>query len=107
MFYDVQHPDVPLRDFQAFRMDFSPHRFAGVVDRSQLQLPEQLLPLARGGVIPSDSLQRKLGCGPNFRFHWTPHLSRRFQPTRGTSWRFCPKIRRSMDSRTLGRSGAP
>src|ERR1700756_4620577 len=56
MVYDDCHPDVSLRDWEAFRDWVSPHPFDQVLDRSQAQLPNWYLPLARGAAIPNQRL---------------------------------------------------
>ena len=48
MLYDFDHPDVTLSDWQAFHKEFPPHLIAEVIDRSQLDLPDNFLPLAGG-----------------------------------------------------------
>jgi hypothetical protein len=50
------HPDVSLRDWEAFREWVSPHPFEKVLDRSKVRLPRWYLPLARGAAIPNKRL---------------------------------------------------
>lgn len=61
MFYDVDRPDVTLSDWQTFRKEFPSHLIDEVVDRTQLDLRDNFLPLARGGAIASTTLLRKAG----------------------------------------------
>ena len=67
MFNDADHPNIGLSDWTNFRKDFSPYRFAEVIDRSALNLPDWFVPLARGAAVPSDVVQRKVGCRPGSR----------------------------------------
>jgi hypothetical protein len=60
MIHEPGHPNTTLSDWQAFREDFSTHYFDEVIDRSELDLPDLMLPLARGGVIASDRWSRKV-----------------------------------------------
>jgi len=57
------HPDVPLRDWNAFRAGFSPFYLDEVINRDEVHLPEWFMPLARGVATPSDALLRRVG-------HW-------------------------------------
>jgi hypothetical protein len=45
------HPNVAPSDWEAFRKGFSPFSFAEVIDRSELDLPDWFVPLARGVAI--------------------------------------------------------
>ena len=68
MSYDVNHPDVPLSDWQKFRKRFPSNVIREVIDRSEIKLPEWFVPLARGVAIASDTLLRKSGyCRPSDR----------------------------------------
>lgn len=67
------HPNVTLNDWEAFRKGFSPFSFAEVIDRSELDLPDWFVPLARGVAIPTDHVLRKVGCRPGSHrpAYWT------------------------------------
>ena len=56
MLYDVGHPSVPMSDWQTFRKEFSPLLIGEVIDRSEINLPDWFVPLARGVAIASDAL---------------------------------------------------
>jgi hypothetical protein len=60
MVYDDCHPDVSLRDWEAFRDWVSPHPFDQVLDRRQARLPNWYLP-SRGAAIASPYLLRMAG----------------------------------------------
>ena len=85
MFNDADHPNIALSDWTNFREDFSPYRFAEVIDRSALNLPDWFVPLARGAAVPSDVVQRKVGCRPGSRrpAHWTHPSPDVFQANAG------------------------
>lgn len=61
MFHENGHPNVSLKDWKAFKKEFSPYLIKEVIDRSAIQLPHWLLPLARGIAIPSSHLLRVAG----------------------------------------------
>jgi hypothetical protein len=63
MFYDADHPDVLLSEWQRFARR-PPHLIAEVIDRSDVTLPDWFLPLARGVAIASDALLRVAGHRP-------------------------------------------
>jgi hypothetical protein len=76
---EPQHPNITQTDWKAFRRDFSPYRFGEVIDRSELDLPDGFMPLARGAVVPSDIVLRQVGCRPSshrppYWTHPTPDL---------------------------------
>jgi hypothetical protein len=64
MFYAYGHPDVALSDWQSFRTDFPPRLIREVIDRSEIQLPDWFVPLARGVAIASDPLLHRAGYYP-------------------------------------------
>ena len=61
MFYDIGHPHVTPSDWHAFLKEFSPHLADEVINRSETDLPDWFVPLARGVAIASDALLRKVG----------------------------------------------
>ena len=61
MFYDVDHPDVPLSEWPSFLKELPPHLIAEVIDRSKVGLPNWFVPFARGVAIASDALLREAG----------------------------------------------
>jgi hypothetical protein len=72
------HPDVPLRDWNAFRVGFSRFYLDEVINRDEVPLPEWFMPLARGVAIPSDALLRKLG-DRDFGCYWVETNSEVFR----------------------------
>jgi hypothetical protein len=60
MFHDVDHPRVPLSDWQTFK-NCPPRLIGEVIDRTEAQLPDWFVPLARGVALPSDALLRSVG----------------------------------------------
>jgi hypothetical protein len=56
MIYQEGHPYVPLADWQEFRKGFSPYLIDEVIDRSEIQLPDWFVPLARGVAIAGNHL---------------------------------------------------
>jgi hypothetical protein len=64
VFYDPDHPDVSLREWETFRKEFPRHLIAEVIDRSDAKLPDWLVPFARGVAIASDDLLRDVGYRP-------------------------------------------
>ena len=61
MFYDADHADVSLSDWQIFVKECPPFLIDKIIDRSEAKLPDCLVPLARGVAIASDALLRKAG----------------------------------------------
>jgi hypothetical protein len=67
MGFEFGYPNVSLADWQSFKAwqesckTFPSHLIDGVIDRSRLNLPDNVLPLARGGAIASTALLRKAG----------------------------------------------
>ena len=61
MIYDIGHPHVTPSDWHAFLKEFSPHLADEVINRSETDLPDWFVPLARGVAIASDALLRKVG----------------------------------------------
>jgi hypothetical protein len=59
MIYDVDHPHIPLSDWQTFRKEFSRYLIKEVIDRGEIALPDWFVPLARGVAIASDHLLHK------------------------------------------------
>ena len=71
MFYDVDHPNVSLSEWQSFLKDLPTHLIAEVIDRSRIGLPDWFVPFA-----PRDEKgDRSLGTPP-CRDH-APHMDRR------------------------------
>jgi hypothetical protein len=64
MFHEDDHPDTNLSDWMAFNKDFSPYLIEEVVDRSELNLVDWFVPLARGVAIASPALLRRAGYLP-------------------------------------------
>jgi hypothetical protein len=61
MFYDTDHPNVSLSEWERFLKELPTHLIAEVIDRSKSGLPDWFVPLARGVGIASDALLRKVG----------------------------------------------
>jgi hypothetical protein len=61
MFYDVDHPNVSLSEWQTFLKEPPPHLIGEVIDRSKLGLPWWFVPFARGIAIASNALLREAG----------------------------------------------
>jgi hypothetical protein len=61
MFCDVDHPEVPLSDWQTFVKAFPPHLIADVIDRRKIGLPNWFVPFAHGVAIASNALLREAG----------------------------------------------
>jgi hypothetical protein len=56
MIYKPTHSNTSLADWRSFCKDVPSFRFGQVIDRSELKIPDHLVPLARGAAIPSDAL---------------------------------------------------
>jgi hypothetical protein len=67
MFKEDGHPDVPLSDWTTFKRDYSPFRIEEVIDRSQIKLPDRIVPLARGIAVASPHLLKRAGYRPSSR----------------------------------------
>ena len=61
MFNEDQYPIVPLSGWRTFQKEFSPFIVDQVIDRENTRLPDWFMPLARGIVIPSKYLLRRVG----------------------------------------------
>jgi hypothetical protein len=61
MFFDVDHREIPLSNWQTFLKEPPPHLIAEVIDRSKLGLPWWFVPFARGVAIASHALLREAG----------------------------------------------
>jgi hypothetical protein len=61
MFYDTDHPNVSLSEWERFLKELPLHLIAKIIDRSEAKLPDWLVPLARGIGIASEILLRKAG----------------------------------------------
>jgi hypothetical protein len=81
MFSEEGHPDVALSDWETFRREFSPYLVEEVVDRTEIELPEWYVPLARGAAVPSSFLLQRAGyragshrargwCKPHYDLLW-------------------------------------
>jgi hypothetical protein len=64
MHYLDGHPNVSLPHWRTFCEGFPQYRFTQVIDRCELGLDDNVLPLARGGVIASDAWPRSIGYSP-------------------------------------------
>ncbi len=67
MIYEIEHPYTRLSDWKTFRKEHSPYLISEVIDRSEIDLPEWFLPLARGVAIASPYLLSMVGCGAGSR----------------------------------------
>jgi hypothetical protein len=61
MQYEAGNTDMSLAEWQTLRHYPPRHLFDEVIDRSELSLPDWYLPLARGGVVPSEPLLEQVG----------------------------------------------
>jgi hypothetical protein len=61
MFYDADHPDVSLSDWQTFVRECPSDLIAELIDWSEIGLPDWFVPLARGVGIASDALTSQSG----------------------------------------------
>jgi hypothetical protein len=61
MFYDVEHPEITLLEWERFCEEFPPHLIEDVIDRNNACLPDWFMPLAWGVAIASDELLREAG----------------------------------------------
>jgi hypothetical protein len=59
--FEDGHPDTPLSDWATFKRDFSRYQIEEVIDRSQIQLPDRIVPLARGIAVASPHLLSRAG----------------------------------------------
>jgi hypothetical protein len=64
MMFEVGHPHVPLVDWETFRKNPSPLLIGEVIGRSDNNMFEWFLPLARGAAIASDHLLPRAGYRP-------------------------------------------
>ena len=108
MFHDPEHPNTTSSDWQAFCRDFSRYRFAEVIDRSELNIPDEFVPLARGVAIPSEEVLRKVGCRPgSIRPANWKHPSRDvFHQSRGQWGPYRREKRRFLGHEPLGKRSA-
>ena len=67
MFNHVDHPDVPVRDWQKFLAYPSPYQANEVIARRECDLPDWYVPLARGVAIADDELLRYAGYDEGMR----------------------------------------
>ena len=67
MFHDKEHPDVSLHHWNAFKKHASPLLIEKVLDRDLIELPDWLVPLARGVATPSPYLLRQAGYSRRYR----------------------------------------
>jgi hypothetical protein len=66
-FNEVGHPSTSLSHWNAFHEYFPSLYFDELIERKELDLPDDILPLARGGVVASTRLLRLAGCRPGSR----------------------------------------
>jgi hypothetical protein len=65
MIFEDGHPDITLSDWESFRQwVVAGPMIEKVVDRSQMQLPPSVVPLARGVAVAGDGLLRMAGYDP-------------------------------------------
>jgi hypothetical protein len=64
MFYDADHPDVSLSDWQTFLRECPSDLIVELIDRSEIGLPHWFVPFARGVAIASDALLHRAGYRP-------------------------------------------
>jgi hypothetical protein len=67
MFFDEEHPDVSLSDWEGFQKFGSPYLIETFLDRSAANLPDRFVPLARGAATPSRYLLKRAGYGRGWR----------------------------------------
>lgn len=71
MDFEINHPIVPLTEWLRFRARSEPEVPSRIIDRYETGLPDNFVPLARGGIIPSDDLMNRVvgrhheGCRPH------------------------------------------
>ena len=111
MFYDADHPDVSLSDWQTFVRECPSDLIAELIDRSEIGLPDWFVPLARGVGIASDALTSQ--SGPPVRNASSARLAqdllRRFRfRYRGWIAAYSPTVQRSgfMDGGAVQRVAA-
>jgi hypothetical protein len=80
--FEIGHSDTTLSDWETFKTT-SMYFFSKVVDRCETQLPDEVLPLARGVAFPSDALLRtaRYHCGRH-----RPHLWEYFNDCVREKW---------------------
>jgi hypothetical protein len=61
MFKELGHPNTSLQHWEAFREYFPSLYFDELIERKELDLPDDILPLARGGVLASTKLLQMAG----------------------------------------------
>jgi hypothetical protein len=61
MFRDLGHPYVTRSDWRQFGKEYSRSLIAELIDRSEVEMPDWLVPLARGVAIAGDALLFKAG----------------------------------------------
>ena len=64
MFYDADHPDISLAEWENFRTKLPRHLIAEIIDRREVGLPHWFVPFARGVAIASDALLHRAGYRP-------------------------------------------
>lgn len=72
--FERGHADIPLSNWEPFRDAPPRDLIEEVIDRSETQLPEYCVPLARGVAVSSSSLLQKAGhvCGFSRPRRWSP-----------------------------------
>jgi hypothetical protein len=72
--FERGHADIPLSDWEPFRVAPPRDLIDEVIDRSETELPECCVPLARGVAVVSRSLLQKAGhvCGSSRPRRWNP-----------------------------------
>jgi hypothetical protein len=61
MFYDTDHPNVSLSDWESFLRELPSDLIAEIIDQSKIGLPDWFVPVARGVGVASDTLLLKAG----------------------------------------------
>jgi len=64
MFYDADHPNISLAEWENFRKKLPRHLIAEIIDRHEVGLPHWFVPFARGVAIASDALLHRAGYRP-------------------------------------------
>jgi hypothetical protein len=62
--FEVGHADIPLSEWEAFRAAPPRDLIAEVIDRSNTEVPDYCVPLARGVAVASDALLERAGYCP-------------------------------------------
>ena len=64
MFYDADHPDISLAEWEYFRKKLPRHLIAEIIDRREVGISPWFVPFARGVAIASDAFLRRAGYRP-------------------------------------------